>query len=99
MSSVIVEFEANRLAAYRASATTLRFKQAALWRMFQRFVEISGEAFDGRQNSFTRSLTRYKGVQVVREAAANAYNVDVPLLKSEMVAARAFDEDSMWIID
>ena len=102
MSSIIVEFEANRLLPFRAAACpqpTLRFKQAALWRMFQRFLEISGEAFDGRQNSFTRSLTRYKAIQVVHEAAANSYSIDMPLLRAEMIAARAFDEDAMWIID
>jgi hypothetical protein len=46
ISSLIVEFESNRLLAYRMGLTTLKFKQSSLWKMFQKFIEISGERFE-----------------------------------------------------
>ena len=100
LSSVLLEFEANRLAAYRTpDGCGLKFRQALLWRMFQRFLEASGgERFDGKQNSFTKALLKRKGVRLVREAAATSYLVDAVVMRAEMVAGRCFDDEAAWLV-
>ena len=121
ISSLIVEFESNRLLAYRMGLTTLKFKQSSLWKMFQKFIEISGERFEvplcspnlilllwcggdiddaqGKQNTFTKTLLKKKGVRIFKEALATSYLIDVSVLKGEMIASRVFDEDAMWIVE
>ena len=99
ISSVIVEFESNRLLAFRIDITTLKFKQALLWKLFQRFLETSNEHFDGKQNTFTKTLLKRKGVRLLKETLATSYVLDVPILKADMIEKRVFDEDAAWMIE
>jgi hypothetical protein len=99
MSSVIVEYEANRLLGFRLGLSSLKFKQSSLWKLFQKFIEVSGEKFEGKQNTFTKTLLKKKGVKLLKEAIATSYVIDVPALKAEMSTNRVFDEDAAWIAD
>ena len=99
MSSVIVEYEANRLLSFRMGLTALKFKQSSLWKLFQNFLQASGEKFEGRQNSFTKCLLKKTGVRLHKESLATSYVLDVPALKSNMVLNRVFDEDAAWLVE
>jgi hypothetical protein len=99
VSAVIVEYESNRLLSFRLGLTELKFKQSNLWRLFQKFIEISGERFEGKQNTFTKTLLKKKGVRLFKETHATSYVLDVPVLKADLIANRVFDEDAAWIAE
>jgi hypothetical protein len=99
ISAVIVEYESNRLLSFRHGIGTLKFKQSNLWKLFQKFIEISGERFEGKQNTFTKTLLKKKGVRLLKETHATSYVLDVPVLKADLIANRVFDEDAAWIAE
>ena len=99
LSSVVVEYETNRQLSFRLGLTGLKFKQASLWKLFQRFLEASGEKFEGKQNSFTKLLLKKKGVRLFKEALATSYVLDVPVLKADMISNRVFDDDAAWLVE
>ena len=99
LSSVIVEYEANRLLSFRMGLTALKFKQSSLWKLFQKFLEASKEVFEGKQNSFTKCLLKKKGVKLLKESIATSYVLDVPVLKADMILNRVFDEDAAWLVE
>jgi len=89
LSSLVIEYS-------RAGRAVMSFRQPLLWRMFQSFLEASGERFDGRQNSFTKAVLRRRGI--TREPRGQLYVLDMQALKEGMIAGHAFDEDATWLL-
>ena len=94
--SPLDQFLSSLVVEHSARTAVMSFRQPLLWRMFQSFLEASGERFDGRQNSFTKAVLRRRGI--TREPKGQLYVLDLPTLKEGMIAGHAFDEDATWLL-